>query len=109
MLDKHLCKVPVGTLVQFTGKIVASCANSFKDVQVEASEIGLVVDSNVWPDESWPNRSEYQVSAPYYKVLLERKLILVCGAHIPAEKGRHQYVEVIKLPQKEKDNERTLG
>lgn len=86
--EQYIVPVARGTLIQLKlgeKKIInATSALSFKMVSIPANQVGLIVAAKIWPDETWPNREHYQESAPYYKVLFERDIVLVSERNIPS-------------------------
>lgn len=92
--DNHIEKVPVGTLIEILCD--AKVTNiSFDEILVCKNQIGLIVEKDVWPDETWPRRDEFQAHGPYYKVLLGRQIILVSDGVLHTT-GTNKFVRVFK-------------
>ncbi len=78
--NKH--KVPVGTLLRTKRDMVSRSAITFESVLIKSPQIGLIVANNVWPDDTWTNRDYFQLSAPFYKVLFGRVIVLVSDVYL---------------------------
>lgn len=86
--EQYTTPILNGTLIQLKlgdkPSVRATSFLSFENIRLPNNSIGLIVASKVWPDETWPNRDRFQKSAPYYKILFERDIVLVSERNVPS-------------------------
>lgn len=77
-------KIKVGSLVKL--KISGPAQNTdgvrFK---LKNDEIGLIVETDVWPDPTWKDRHKFQKSGPFIKVLFSENLAIIQSNSLQTE------------------------